>query len=96
LCTGKLKLDSFNVVTFNVIFFTEQTFWWNHLQEDTFPPPSLIYNDETARQLSVNSQIDSSQDASKWWKNLERSDNAHIASTSSRHNLSAGTNPQTI
>lgn len=72
-------------------FFIEQTFWWNHLQENTFPPHSLIYNeDETARHLSVNSQTDSRQGSSEWWKNLEQSDDEQVASTSSRRNLSAG------
>lgn len=74
-------------------FSAEQTFWWGNLQDNTFAPHSLIYNaNETAGQLSANSRMDSSQSPPEWWKNLKHSDSEPTASTSSRRNLSAGTN----
>ncbi|XP_024878743.1 sericin 1-like [Temnothorax curvispinosus] len=68
----------------------EQTFWYDHLQEKTFPRHSLSHTvNETPRQLDLSSRMESSQDRLEWWKNLDLSDSDHAASTSSRHNYSA-------
>ncbi|KYN16308.1 hypothetical protein ALC57_11440 [Trachymyrmex cornetzi] len=64
----------------------EQTLWWNNLEENTFPPHSMIHSEnETPRMLRSNSKIDTSQssDPTGWWKNLN-SDSEPIASKSSR------------
>ncbi|KYN15477.1 PREDICTED: uncharacterized protein LOC108764937 [Trachymyrmex cornetzi] len=64
----------------------EQTLWWNNLEENTFPPHSMIHSaNETPRMLRSNSRIDSSQssDPTGWWKNLN-SNSEPIASKSSR------------
>ncbi|XP_018402115.1 PREDICTED: rho GTPase-activating protein gacU-like [Cyphomyrmex costatus] len=59
----------------------EQTFWWNDLEENTFSPHSMIRTEnETAMQLSSNSRVDSTQNSTTWWKNLE-SPNKATAST---------------
>ncbi|KYN01883.1 hypothetical protein ALC62_07355, partial [Cyphomyrmex costatus] len=61
----------------------EETFWWNHLEENTFPSHSMIHaENETDTQLSGgNSRINSSQDSTAWWKNL---DSSNKATTSTR------------
>lgn len=94
--TSKLKLKNDGTSMYS-FFSTEQTFWWNNLQENTFPRNSLIYNEnETAKQLNVSSRMDSSQTSSEWWKNLEHSGSEHRASTNPKRNLSAGINRQKI
>ncbi|KYN32487.1 hypothetical protein ALC56_13345 [Trachymyrmex septentrionalis] len=79
LGSGHLDPDTF-------IVDEEQTFWWNNLEENTFPPHSMIYSEnETPKMLNANSRIDSSQgsDPTEWWKNLD-SDSESIASRRSR------------
>lgn len=45
--------------------------------------------EETAKHLSFDSKLNSTQNTAEWWKNLEPSDNEHNIS-SSRRNTSAG------
>ncbi|KYM89819.1 hypothetical protein ALC53_02131 [Atta colombica] len=73
--SGHLDPDTF-------VVDEERTFWWNNLEENTFPPHSIIHSEnETSRMLNANSRIDSSQnsDPTEWWKNLD-SDTESIAS----------------
>lgn len=77
--------------------FLEKTSWWEHLEENTFTRHSM-YNktNETTKQLSFHSNLDSSQDSTaEWWKNLNLSNRGHThkednVSRSSIQNFSAG------
>ncbi|KMQ90082.1 enolase-phosphatase e1-like protein [Lasius niger] len=65
----------------------EQTHWWDNLDENMSSRQSLIHNNKNETpKLGLNSQLESDNNASPWWKHLESSDNE---GTSSRQNLSA-------
>ncbi|EGI61909.1 hypothetical protein G5I_09811 [Acromyrmex echinatior] len=75
--SGHLDPDTF-------VVDEERTFWWNNLEENTFPPHSMIHSEnETLEMLNADSRIDSSQssDPMGWWENLD-SDTEPIASRS--------------